>query len=48
MRQAGECRLLPFGQKTTLYPVCENVLAYALDVHADLTTASDGKDGSVL
>ena len=47
MRQVGECRLLPVGQKTTLCPVCKNVLAYALDVHADLTTVSDGKDDDV-
>lgn len=47
MRQACECGLLPVGQKTTLYPVCENVLAYVLDVHADLTTVSDGKDDDV-
>ena len=45
--QAGECRLLPFGQKVTLCPIRKDILAYELDVHADLTTMGDGKDGTV-
>jgi hypothetical protein len=37
----------PAPVRTETTPVCENVLAYPLDVHANLTTVSDGKDGSV-